>query len=168
MRATVAGLQSSTAVIRGASRYDRVCGSVHKHSCEDQGLASSGNVTPRRPGNPKESRFFVIGAALPIASFFPPSDLSRICQQILKICIFRGGIHAGTENCSEQICLQPVLNIHNLSLAGYFEQDRLSLWGSGLARGGSQSRFNLRSARLYNLSTSVCVAGKIPQYSPPI
>ena len=36
-----------------------------------------------------------------------------------------------TENCSEQIYLQAVLNVHNLSLAGYGEQDRLSLYGWG-------------------------------------
>ena len=31
------------------------------------------------------------------------------------------------ENRKLFICLQPVLNVHNLSLAGYCEQDRLSL-----------------------------------------
>jgi len=54
----------------------------------------------------------------------------------------------GTENCSEQICLQPVLNVRNLSLAGYWAQDRLSLYGWGDWPGGGfwRSRLNLRSA----------------------
>ena len=41
-----------------------------------------------------------------------------------------------TENCSEQIYLQAVLNVHNLSLAGYYEQDRSSLYGWGDWSGG--------------------------------
>ena len=131
---------------------------MHKHSCEDQGLASSGNVTPRRPGNPKESQFFFIGAALPIASFFPQSDLPRICRQIRQIRIFRGGTHTCRNRKLFRTDSSPTCSEHSQPL--YCEQDRLSLWGSGLARGGSQSRFNLRSARLYNLSTSVCVARK--------
>jgi len=58
----------------------------------------------------------------------------------------------GTENCSEQICLQAVLNVHNLSLAWYCEQDRLSLNRVGypyMETGeGWLSTLNVRSAWL--------------------
>ena len=49
---------------------------------------------------------------------------------------------------SEQICLQDVLNIDNLSLAGYCEQDYIHIWMGGLGQGEgySQSRLNRSSA----------------------
>jgi len=40
------------------------------------------------------------------------------------------------KRCSEQICLKTVQNVHNLSLTGYYEQDRLSLYMDGRTRGG--------------------------------
>ena len=44
------------------------------------------------------------------------------------------------KRCSEQICLKTVQNVHNLSLTGYYEQDRLSLYMDGrtCVGGGSQ------------------------------
>jgi len=42
----------------------------------------------------------------------------------------------GNRFCSKQFFFKAVLNVHNLFLAGYCEQDRLSLYGWGMGLGG--------------------------------
>ena len=55
----------------------------------------------------------------------------------------------GTDFVLNRFFSKAVQNVHNLSFAGYCEQDRSSLYGMGervQGRGYSQSRLNLRSA----------------------
>jgi len=50
----------------------------------------------------------------------------------------------GNRFCSEQVFSKAVLNVHNLSLAGYCEQDRLSLYMDG-GPGGGYSQVTIES-----------------------
>jgi len=69
----------------------------------------------------------------------------------------------GTEKCSEQIGLRTVQNVHNLSLTGYCEQNRLSLYMDGGSGGGVLSVTIESEVRLkFFLDTSL----KMPPRTP--
>jgi len=75
----------------------------------------------------------------------------------------------GTKKCSEQIGLKTVQNVHNLSLTGYCEQDRLSLYidggfGGGILSVTIESEVRLKKTLfghfIENAAEDSCRAGK--------
>jgi len=69
--------------------------------------------------------------------------------------------------CSEQVFSKAVLNVHNLSLAGYCEQDRLSLYMHGGSGGGILTSQTIESeVRLTSKNPYLNTSPKIPPRFP--
>jgi len=102
--------------------------------------------------SPRRDFFSSSGQKFPSGPLRVASPLGYVSRQLHACNVERkkemfvnaGHNYVGNTNCSEQIFLQAVMNVHNLSLAGYCEQDRLSLnrWGPRTGRGDRSHSHN--------------------------